>query len=207
MKKIRLLIAKGLKIILNPSALRNCRIEKTAKVCAQCDLNNVELGGYSYIGYRCFAVNADIGRFCSISDNCRIGNDMHPLDFVSTSPVFIKGKNVLKYNFANHEYDSAKKTIIENDVWIGANVLVKSGVTIHNGAVVGMGSVVTKDIPAYEVWAGNPAHFIKKRFEEDTAKKIESMEWWNWSDEELLKKSSFFNYPQKLIQEAEEIKA
>ena len=58
--------------------------------------------------------------------------------------------------------------VLEGDNWIGANATVLKGVTIGKGAVVAAGAIVTKDIPAYEVWGGIPAKFIKKRFDENT---------------------------------------
>ena len=56
-----------------------------------------------------------------------------------------------------------QKVKIGKDVWIGANAIVLKGITIGNGAILGAGSVVTKDIPPYEIWAGVPAKFIKER--------------------------------------------
>lgn len=55
------------------------------------------------------------------------------------------------------------KVHIEEDVFIGCNVVICNAVTIGKGAIVGAGSIVTKDIPPYEVWAGNPARYIKDR--------------------------------------------
>jgi len=52
---------------------------------------------------------------------------------------------------------------IEDDVFIGVNVIICNSVTIGKGAIVGAGSIVTKDIPPYQVWAGNPARYIKDR--------------------------------------------
>ena len=56
-----------------------------------------------------------------------------------------------------------KPIVIGDDVWIGSRSLIMKGVHIGNGAIIGAGSVVTKDVPPYEIWAGNPAHFIKSR--------------------------------------------
>gem|GEM_PF-5324250 len=88
LKNVKLVIAKGLKWILNPPALRDCQIDKTARVCPRSELTNVKVGRYSYVGSQCFAVNASIGHFCSIADRCCIGGATHPMDYVSTSPVF-----------------------------------------------------------------------------------------------------------------------
>lgn len=192
MPNLKLLIAKGLKIILNPPALRRCKIDGTSKVCVRSELSNVQMGKYSYIGSSCFIVNAQIGSFCSIADKCSIGGAMHPIDRVSSSPVFHTGKNILKKNFAVSPSIKTPRTIIGNDVWIGMGCYIKAGVTINNGAVVGMGSVVTHDIPAYEIWAGNPARKIRDRFSSEIADKLNSTEWWNWTEEEIEKNAGLF---------------
>ena len=145
---IKLLFAKGFKVIFNPPAIRNCHIDSTARVCAKTEMNNVTLGRYSYVGNDCFMGNVEIGAFCSIADRVCIGGARHPIERVSSSPVFHEGNNILGVNFQNFSYEHTPKTIIENDVWIGFGSIVKAGVTIHNGAVVGTGSVVTHDIPA-----------------------------------------------------------
>ena len=55
------------------------------------------------------------------------------------------------------------KVVIEDDVFIGCNTVICNTVTIGKGAIIGAGSVVTKSIPPYQVWAGNPARYIKDR--------------------------------------------
>jgi len=77
-------------------------------------------------------------------------------------------------------------------VWIGNGAIVLSGVMIGNGSVVGAGSVVTKNIPPYEIWAGNPARFIRLRFPEEVSEKINATEWWDWSIEKLQQKDKWF---------------
>lgn len=57
----------------------------------------------------------------------------------------------------------ARPIVIEDDVWIGARVIILPGVHIRKGAIIGAGSVVTKDVPSYEIWGGNPAHLLKER--------------------------------------------
>ena len=59
----------------------------------------------------------------------------------------------------------------------------KSGVTISDGAVIGMGSVVTHDVGPYEIWAGNPARMIRKRFDDETVENLKQIKWWNWNEE------------------------
>lgn len=190
---IKLLFAKGLKKFLHPPAMRDCRIEPTARVCSKSELNSVTMKKYSYVGNDCFMLNVDIGAFCSIADRVCIGGAGHPIERVSSSPVFHEGKNILNKNFQNFSYGNTPKTVIENDVWIGMGAIVKAGVTIHNGAVVGFGSRVTCDIPAYEIWAGNPARKIRDRFDPDIAKKLLELKWWDLPDADIHEISKQFD--------------
>jgi virginiamycin A acetyltransferase len=77
------------------------------------------------------------------------------------------------------------QVLIGNDVWIGDGVTILGGVRICDGAVVAAGAIVTKDVPPYAVVGGNPARIIKYRFDEDTIKRLERIQWWNWSSEEI----------------------
>ncbi len=84
-------------------------------------------------------------------------------------------------------------------MWVGVNAVIKSGVTIGDGAVIGAGSIVTKDIPAYEIWAGNPAHKIRDRFSEDVKMKLLEMKWWEWDDDKIAEYAEYFDDPERLI--------
>ena len=106
----------------------------------------------------------------------------------------------MKKNFARHEFEIFKRTSIGNDVWIGNRVMIKAGVKIADGAVVGMGSIVTKDIGPYEIWAGNPAKLIRKRFDDGTITILEDMKWWEWNDEKIELSSSIMTDIAKFIE-------
>ena len=138
-------------------------------------------------------VNVKIGNFCSIADKCCIGGAKHPLTRVSSSPVFCEGPNVMMTNFSNFSNIETPCTIIKNDVWLGMGCYIKAGVTIHNGAVIGMGSIVTRDVPAYEIWAGNPARKIGQRFDPNISALLESTNWWDWDLQTLKKYSPVFD--------------
>lgn len=193
-------IAKMMRIIFQPPALASTQKHRTAKVCSGSHVTNASIGKYSYIGNNCFVVAADIGSFCSIADGARIGGAYHPVERVSTSPVFHKGKNVLSKNFVHLPIDRLPRTVIGSDVWIGANVCIKSGVSIGNGAVIGMGSIVTHDVPSYEIWAGNPARCIRKRFESKIAEQLEALKWWDWDDSKIEEYADCFDDPRKLFE-------
>ena len=197
---LKRIVAKGIRTIFNPAALTNCQVNKNAKICSGTQMNNSSINRDSYCGHDCFILNCDIGSFVSIADNCRLGGAMHPIERVSSSPVFHKGKNILNKNFAKFDDISDKKIVISSDVWIGAGVTVLSGVTVGVGAVVGTGSVVTHDIPPYEIWAGNPAKKIRNRFDEETRKELLQTTWWEWKDEKIGKYSQLFDDPQKFIE-------
>lgn len=162
-------------------------------------LSDAVIGRYSYCGYGCRITACDIGAFCSISDNVVIGADEPPIDAVSTSPVFHEGRNILKRNFAAHPYKRGEQTIIGNDVWIGLGAIVKAGVRIGDGAVVGAGSVVTRDVPPYAIWAGAPAREIRKRFDDKTVRALLDLQWWDWPEQRLTALGDAFHTPAELL--------
>ena len=90
------------------------------------------------------------------------------------------------------EFTSKGSIIIEEDVWIGSNVVVLSGIKIGRGAVIGAGSVVTKDVKPYSVIAGNPARIVKMRFAESQVAYLEELQWWNWDEKKLRDNLNLF---------------
>ena len=191
--------AKLIKKIQIP-AIKNSNISKTAKVCSGSHILWTSIGKYSYVGNFSTVINSEIGCFCSIADNCQIGLMSHPLDWVSTSPVMYSGKNCLKKNFSDKKYNDTVHTVIENDVWIGDGAKIKAGLKISNGAVIGMGSVVTKNVGPYEIWAGNPAKFIRKRFNDDIIEKLLKSEWWTWDDKKISEYADTFDNTEKFCE-------
>lgn len=184
---------------LHIPAIRKSVIDKKATVCSGAHVVNSTLGRYSYVGNFTTVLNCSIGNFCSIADNCTIGGMAHPLHWVSTSPVMYSGKNCLKTNFSDNEFEEGKKTTIEHDVWIGSGCFIKAGVHIATGSVIGMGSVLTKDTKTYEVWAGNPAKKIKDRFDNVTCQSLLNSKWWEWSEEKLQETADDFNNIEKFV--------
>lgn len=127
-----------------------------------------------------------IGNFCSIGSGAvfmMAGNQGHRHDWISTFPFFYQDND--EFFGAQDGFERAGNTVIENDVWIGSEAMIMSGVTIGNGAIIASRSVVTKDVEPYEIVGSNPAKHIKYRFSNDNIKMLLEMEWWNWSDNEL----------------------
>ncbi len=94
---------------------------------------------------------------------------------------------------ATCSYNQKGQIIIQNDVWIGHNSTIMPGVIIHNGAVVAANSHVVKDVPSYAIVGGNPAKVIKYRFSQELIDKLLTIQWWNWSDDEIKNNIQYFN--------------
>lgn len=134
-----------------------------------------------------------IGKFCSIASGVRFmlgGNHGHNYNNFSTYSF-----DMFDENFAS--YQCKGNTIIGNDVWIGYEALIMPGVQIGDGAVIAARSVVTKDIGPYEIWGGNPAKLIKKRFDQQIIDKMLKIKWWNWHIDKIkanLSNLIYINY-------------
>lgn len=178
-------------------------VDKTAALRQKVRIYESTVGRYSYIARNTLVQNTTIGSFCSISEGCNIGMPSHPTEFVSTSPVFLNGSNTLRRNFAEIPYEDCPKTVIGNDVWIGAHAQIKSGLTIGNGAVIAAGAVVTHDVPPYAIVGGVPAKLIKYRFDEDTIEKLQRSAWWEFSDDKLSAVATTFDRVEEFLQNNE----
>jgi len=142
-------------------------------------INNSSLGDYSYVNSNSKILNASIGKFCSIGMNVQIGLGKHPVNFVSTHPSFYSNNKEFVTFSDKMYFQEFENIIIENDVWIGNNAIILDGVKIGNGSVVAAGAIVTKDVLPYSIVGGNPAKFLKYRFNEGQIEKLMHSQWWN----------------------------
>ena len=162
-------------------------------VWKHCKLFHSSLGDYSYIGGNSRIIHADIGKFCSIAGETRIGMGTHTLDNISTSPIFTEAKNGTKHSWVKEStINPYKRVVVGNDVWIGVRTMVMGGVKIGDGAVIGAGSIVTKDVPPYAVVAGVPAKVIRFRFPQDQIDVLLAHPWWVLTEEKLRKRIELF---------------
>lgn len=180
---------------MNVNVLFDCQISNKVNLVLPYDLRHVQVGDYSYISRNSFVNNAEIGKFCSIGPNFCCGLGIHPVNGISTSPMFYSVGKQNGYSLVNeNKITESKKTTIGNDVFVGANVTVLDGVNIGNGAVIGAGAVVTKDIPPYAIAVGVPARVVRYRFETDQIEQLNSIEWWNYELDKLNEiEASFFD--------------
>jgi len=149
-----------------------------------------EIGKCSYGHFRVRSRNKiatlKIGAFCSFAGGVQIflGGE-HRTDWVTTFPF-----PVLWSDFAGDIQDceiTHGDVVIGNDVWIGTEALLMSGVNVGNGAVIGARAVVTRDVPAYAIVAGVPAKMVRMRFDEKQIARLEALAWWNWDDQKIGK--------------------
>jgi acetyltransferase-like isoleucine patch superfamily enzyme len=149
---------------------------------------HIHIGYGSYGGcfdYRNIPPKTYFGNYCSIAAGVKIFRANHPSNYFTTHPLF--------YNpimgLVNEDKLERKEIHIGHDVWIGANVIILPSVNkIGNGAIIGAGTVVTKDVPKYCIVVGNPQRTVRKRFQEETIKKIEKSQWWDLEKKELFEK-------------------
>ena len=138
-----------------------------------------------------YKINHDklkIGRFCSIACGARFlftsGN--HSLKSLSTYtfPIFFEEWELDRADITS-AWDNKGDIIVGNDVWIGFESVILSGVTIGDGAIIGARAVVTKDVPPYTIVGGVPAKPIRKRFDDETIAALEALRWWDWPAEKI----------------------
>lgn len=189
--------------IFNMSEFNNIAVKLLNLICRKyIKIGNVQIGKHSYIGYLS-EINAangtfiKIGKYCSISSGVRILTLNHNLIAVSTFPFY------RVTHIKDDRYKVLKNIYIGNDVWIGANTIILPGVTIGDGAVIGAGCLVTKEVPPYAIIGGIPAKIIRYRFNEKTIQKLLKIKWWNFPEQIIIDNIDLFYDLDKFINKFE----
>ena len=174
---------------IDPSAkLHETRLGAYTEVGARTILNEVSMGDYSYVVNDAQITYTTIGKFCSIAAVTRINPGNHPMHratqahFTYRSSAYFPGEgddtDFFDWRREHHVH-------IGHDVWIGHGAIVLPGRNIGTGAVIAAGAIVTKDVPAYTIVAGNPARIVRRRFSEEIAGRLARLAWWGWDHDKL----------------------
>lgn len=138
-----------------------------------------------------YPINGDklkIGKFCSIACGVKFlfTSANHTIQSLSTYPfpIFFEEWG-LEAKDIRSAWDNKGDIIIGNDVWIGYEAVILSGVTIGDGAIIGTRAVVTKDVQPYTIVGGIPAKPIRRRFDDETIEKLRILRWWDWDKEKI----------------------
>lgn len=141
-----------------------------------------DIGKESYGNIELLKFGADgelkIGSYTSIANGVKIflGGE-HRMDWVTTFPFNVLWKE--GRGIKGHPHTKGD-VVIGSDVWIADSAVILSGVRIGDGAVIGANTVVSRNVPAYAVAAGNPSKILKYRFDEDTIEQLLKIKWWEW---------------------------
>jgi len=158
--------------------------------------SNIEVGDYSYYddpnGIESFERNVlyhyefseeklIIGKFCALATGVQfiMGGAHHKIDGFSTFP-FPLFKHGWEKAYDVRDFPVSSNTILGNDVWVGYGAMIMTGITIGDGAIIGARSLVTKNVEPYTIVGGNPAHPIRKRFDDATIRRLLEIRWWDW---------------------------
>ena len=143
------------------------RIDFSCNIAVGSSFKFCKIGKYNYIARRNSLYNVEVGNYCCFGPDIHIGGMQHSYWWYSMSPLL------------SDECKSSERTVIGNDVWIGAQAIIKQGVRIGNGAVIGANSFVNKDVEPFSIVVGSPAKHIKYRFEKNIQKAITESAYWN----------------------------
>ena len=169
---------------------RGCMISRDVEIAA-----GVKIGDYTYVNAGSIIASGVIGKYCSIGYFCQIGMPEHPLSYLSTSPKLYGCGNILGLPGCWDHYRQPPS--IGSDVWIASQAVVLQGVKIGDGAVIGAGAVVTRDVEPYAICCGVPARLVRKRFSDEDIDALLSWRWWDFPEDELRRHAGAFHtvYP------------
>lgn len=193
--------------------IKSSTFEGLNAVGARSRIYNSTIGYGSYVGADSAIIGTKVGRYCSLGPDISMPTGLHPTTgFASTSPLFFSTAGQLGRSFVRRqkfmEYRYAEDgylRVIGNDVWVGGNVVILEGVTIGDGAILGAGCVVTKNVPPYSICVGVPAKPIRYRFDQETIDRLLATKWWERGHEWVEANADSFEDVQELLELLEEM--
>ena len=172
-------------------AIRICHKPRpeTSAYCGRGDHIVLEIGAFSYglefyVHWHGEPARVVIGKYCSIAEGARFfAGAEHRTEWATTYPFSHIPDDWAELRTIGGHPATRGDVVIGNDVWLGFGCAIRSGVHVGDGAVIGMGAIVTRDVPAYAVVTGNPATVMRYRFPEDVVARLKALAWWNLPDE------------------------
>lgn len=147
-------------------------------------LHGIEVGLYSYGCFDRWRMPGPlrIGRYCSFARTVRVVDANHPVETITTHPALYERQ----FGVIDRDLVHSAPLIIEDDVWVGHNVVILPGCKfIGRGAIIGAGSIVTRDIRRYEIVSGVPARHMRQRFTPELAEAVDATRWWEMDMKQL----------------------
>lgn len=169
------------------TTVERCSFENNVLINRRSYINDSKIGRYTYTGINTTMNWTKIGRFCSLARNVDIGGADHDYKKITTMPAFrFEQMRMGGGKLLNHQIYDGSYCQIGNDVWIAAGAVVLHKAKIGDGAVIGSGAVVTRDIPPYAIAVGVPARVVGYRCNENQIKRLLSIQWWNWPEDTIM---------------------
>lgn len=176
-------------LIAQTARIADTQFGKYCEVGERTVITESQINDYAYVMHDCHIIYSTLGKFCSLANQVRLNPGQHPIEhaalhhFTYRSRMFDMGDDDREF----FEGRRALRVTLKEDVWIGHGAIIMPGITIGTGAIVGAGSVVTRDVPDFTVVAGSPAKKLRERFPANIQKALLSIQWWNWPKSELTK--------------------
>ncbi len=169
------------------ASVRASTFGRYCEVGARTKVAESSFGDYAYVVNDSDIIYTDVGKFCSIAAHTRINPGNHPLERVALSHFTYRSSayDLGADDGSFFDWRRGFRCVMGNDVWIGHGAIVLPGVKLGNGAAVGAGTVVTKDVPAFAIVVGNPGRVLRYRFSPEIVAALERIAWWDWSHDQL----------------------
>ena len=203
----RVALAKKNVIIDSNVLFFSTNFSTNIRIFKNTDVSKSLIGSYSYVSNDCILYKVKMGSFSSVGPRVEIIYGTHPVQFISTNPVFYSTRNQCGTSFVKKnlypDFNLVPKTgfsaLIGNDVWIGYGAKIVEGITIGDGAIILAGAYVTKDVNPYSIVGGIPAKHIRFRFSEEERNMLLKFKWWEKDIDWIKKNSACFMKPEAFM--------
>jgi phosphonate metabolism protein (transferase hexapeptide repeat family) len=170
--------------------VKNSRMGAWTMVGQRCEVFASDLLDYAYLVKDVEVFNAEVGKFANVASHVRINPTNHPMWRATLHHFTYRSLSHFMGDDDDEEvmnWRNQYRVVIGPDVWIGHGAILMPGVSVGIGAIIGSGSIVTKNVDDYTIVAGNPARVIRRRVTEEVEAALKRIAWWDWEREELVK--------------------